>query len=371
MIITRKLEIFVAENDKELRKNYYNTLYETINTAVKVANFTASHLFMMDNSIPYLSEEDREKLTFLGCKGQKATRQNAPYVAASEIFKGKVDMGMISAIQQGVRKSYQEDRKKGMWNKSLRSYKSNMPVPFGANRFLQFGFREYADQDGVCKNGCFFTLMGIPFQIKFGRDRSNNRSIVENIIDGKYKMCTSSIKADGKKIFLLLCVDLPQKNIELKENKIMTAFLDAYYPIVCTCEINAKQAYDSGIKVFQIGNKEEFLYRRIQIQEAVKRCQINNRYTKGGQGRKKKCQAIDRYHEKEKKYVDTKLHTYSKMLVELAAKHKCAEIVLMNQKEKEDIAKEDQFLLRNWSYYGLKEKIAYKAQRYGIKLTVK
>ena len=118
MIITRKLEIFVAENDKELRKNYYNTLYETINTAVKVANFTASHLFMMDNSIPYLSEEDREKLTFLGCKGQKATRQNAPYVAASEIFKGKVDMGMISAIQQGVRKSYQEDRKKGMWNKT-------------------------------------------------------------------------------------------------------------------------------------------------------------------------------------------------------------------------------------------------------------
>ena len=51
----------------------------------------------------------------------------------------------------------------------------------------------------------------------------------------------------------------------------------------------------------------------------------------GGKGRKKKCQAIERWHEKEKNYVDTKLHIYSRMLVDMAVKHKCGKIVLMNQ----------------------------------------
>lgn len=375
MIITRKIEVFIAEDDKDLRKSYYEKLYDTVNIAVKVANFASSHLFMMDNSIPYLSPEDKEKITFLGCKGQKATRQNAPYVAVSEAFKGKVDMGMASCVLQTVQKAYQDDRKKGMWNKSLRSYKSNMPVPFKADRFLNLRFADYTGGDGQMRTGCFFTLIGIPFQMRFGRDRSNNRAVVERVISGEYKMCTSSLQVDGKKLFLLLCVDMPQKEVKLKEGKVMSAFLDVLTPIVCTCEVNAKQAYDSGKKCFEIGSKEEFCHRRLQIQEAVRRCQINNRYTEGGKGRKKKCQALDRYHEKEKNYVDTKLHTYSRMLVDLAVKHKCSELVLKNQKEKETQAKADHekgehFVLRNWSYYGLKEKIAYKAKMVGIKLTV-
>lgn len=375
MIITRKIEVFIAEDDKDLRKSYYEKLYDTVNTAVKVANFASSHLFMMDNSIPYLSPEDKEKITFLGCKGQNATRQNAPYVAVSEAFKGKVDMGMASSVLQTVQKAYQDDRKKGMWSKSLRSYKSNMPVPFKADRFLNLRFADYTGGDGQMRTGCFFTLIGIPFQMRFGRDRSNNQAVVDRIISGEYKMYTSSLQVDGKKVFLLLCVDMPQKEVKLKEGKVMSAFLDVLTPIVCTCEVNAKQAYDSGKKCFEIGSKEEFCHRRLQIQEAVRRCQINNRYTNGGKGRKKKCQALDRYHEKEKNYVDTKLHTYSRMLVDLAVKHKCSELVLKNQKEKEAQAKADHekgepFVLRNWSYYGLKEKIAYKAKMVGIKLTV-
>ena len=61
------------------------------------------------------------------------------------------------------------------------------------------------------------------------------------------------------------------------------------------------------------------------------------------------------------------------MLVDIAIKHKCANIVLMNQTHRENHAKEDNkngepFVLRNWSYYGLKEKIEYKCKIAGIKL---
>lgn len=374
MVITRKIEVFVCESDKDIRRAYYDKLYANRDAAVKVANMAVSHLFALDNTMPYLTEEAKETIQYIGCKGQSATKQNAPYVAASEAFKGKgIYMGMIPSVLQNVQKMYQEDRKKGMWNRSLRSYKANMPVPIKATLYKNMRFAEYTNGDGKTAIGCFFEVMGIPFQMRFGRDRSGNRLIVERVISGEYKMCTSSIQVDGSKTFLLLCVDIPKKEVTIKENKTLYAFLGVITPIICTTEVQAAQEYDSGMKIFEIGTKEEFNYRRRQIQEAVRRCQINNRYSVGGKGRKKKCQALDRWHEKENNYVDTKLHTYSRMLVDLAIKHECGNIVLMNETHREIFAKEqnqdgEPFILRNWSYYGFKEKIAYKCKMVGIKL---
>ena len=371
MIITRKIEVFVCEDDSERRKKYYEKLYDNRNVAVKVANMGISHLFALDNTMPYLSKEDKETIQFLGVRGNKATRQNAPYVAASEAFKGEADMGMVSCILQNVYKAYHDDRKKGMWNKSLRSYKSNMPIPFKADRFPDLRFALYENGKGEKQEGCFFTLMGIPFQMKFGRDRSGNRMIVERVLSGEYKMRTSSIQVDSAKVFLLLCVDIPQVKVKLEEDKVMYAYLDVEQPIRCAWERNTSKGNDMDISY--IGSKEEFIHRRRQIQEAVRRCQINNRYTSGGKGRKKKCQAMERWHDKEINYINTKLHTYSRMLVDLAIRHKCGIIRLVDQKRREKIAKEDNlegepFVLRNWSYYGLKEKIAYKCKLAGIKL---
>lgn len=373
MVITRKIEVFVAEDDKEMRKAYYDKLYANRDIAVKVANMCASHLFALDNTMPYLSDEDKEKVTFLGVSGDASTKRNAPYVAASEAFKGQADMGMVSCVLQNVQKMYQDDRKKGMWARSLRSYKGNMPVPYQAKRFANLHFAEYTNGNGEKKEGCFFTLTGIPMQMRFGRDRSGNRVIVERVADGDYKMCTSSLQFDGKKIFLLLCVDIPKKEIKLDAKKILFAYLDVDVPIRCTTDVKAAKKYDSGMKWFEIGTKEEFLYRRRQIQEFVRRCQINNKYSTGGKGRKKKCQALEHWHEKELNYIGTKLHMYSRMLVDVAMKHKCGKIVLVNQKEREEKAKEENmrgepFLLRNWSYYGLKDKIKYKSRMVGIEL---
>lgn len=373
MVITRKIEVFVAEDDKEMRKAYYDKLYANRDIAVKVANMCASHLFALDNTMPYLSDEDKEKVTFLGVSGDASTKRNAPYVAASEAFKGQADMGMVSCVLQNVQKMYQDDRKKGMWARSLRSYKGNMPVPYQAKRFANLHFTEYTNGNGEKREGCFFTLTGIPMQMRFGRDRSGNRTIVERVADGDYKMCTSSLQFDGRKIFLLLCVDVPKKEVKLDAKKILFSYLDVDVPIRCTTDVKAAKGYDSGMKWFEIGTKEEFLYRRRQIQEFVRRCQINNKYSTGGKGRKKKCQALEHWHEKELNYIGTKLHMYSRMLVDVAMKHKCGKIVLVNQKEREEKAKEENmrgepFLLRNWSYYGLKDKIKYKSRMVGIEV---
>lgn len=376
MIITRKIEVFICEGDKDLRKEYYNKLYRNRDIAVKIANMGISHMFALDNTTPYLSEEDREKIVYLGCEKsdgsrKPATKRNAPYVAVSDAFKGEADMGMASCLLQDVGKTYQDDRKRGMWNRSLRSYKSNMPIPYKRERFVNLRFAEYTNGEGEKRVGCFFTLMGIPFQCRFGRDRSNNEAVVKAVIDGEYKMCTSSIKIDGSKVYWLLCVDMPKQEYKPKKDKRLMAFLGVQNPITYCVSIKAKNDYDSGMKVFTIGTEEEFNHRRRQIQEAVKRCQTNNRYAKGGHGRTRKNKAINRWHDVEKNYIDTRLHTYSRLLVDAAVKNRCESIVLMAQESREDNAKEEQekgdnYVLRNWSYYGLVDKISYKASRYGI-----
>ena len=376
MVITRKIEVFICEDDKDQRRAYYEKLYAIREIAQQAANRSTSMLYAIDNLIPCLDDESRKLIQYIGAKGTPASRQNAAYTIMSYLYKDKMPgiMDMLSNLAQYVTKNYTEDRKKGMYKRALRSYKDSLPLSYQKKSFKNFSFSEYVNKEGEERTGCFFTLAGIPFQLKFGRDRSGNRLIVERVLNGEYKMCTSSIQIDGKKVFLLLCVDVPPKETKVNPDKELYAFLGVFNPIVCTCEINAYKEYDSGMKFWEIGTKEEFNYRRRQIQDAVRRCQINNRYSVGGKGRKRKCQAIDKWHEKELNYIDTKLHTYSKMLVDLAIKHGCGWIHLMNQKPREDKAKEDNqngepFVLRNWSYYGLKEKIAYKCKMAGIKLT--
>lgn len=375
MVITRKIEVFIPDSDKDQRRAYYDKLYAIKNIARDAANAATSHMFHLDNTIPYLDETSKQSIQYLGTKGTSASRQNVAYCVMSNLFKDKMPgiMDMLSNLAQMVTKNYNEDRKHGTWKRSLRSYKENLPIPYQKKSFKDFRFAEYENGEGKSIEGCFFSLAGIPFQMRFGRDRSGNRLIVERVLAGEYKMCTSSIKVDGKKVFLLLCVDIPKKEVKLDEKKAMYAYLGVMNPIICTCDVRAAKEYDSGFKWFEIGTAEEFNYRRRQIQEAVRRCQINNRYSIGGKGRSKKCQAIDRWHDKENNYVDTKLHTYSRMLVDMAVKHKCGRIVLMNQQPREDKAKDDNqngepFVLRNWSYYGFKEKIAYKCKMIGIKL---
>lgn len=394
MVITRKIEVFICESDKDLRRSYYDKLYDIRNIAQKAANAATSHLFMLDNKIPYLDEASRETIQFVGTKGTPASRQNAAYCVMSNLFKESMPgiMDMLSNLAQYVTKNYNEDRKKGIYKRSLRSYRDTLPIPYQRKSFRDLRFAEYENGEGKKSEGCFFSLAGIPFQMRFGRDRSGNRLIVERVINGEYKMCTSSIQINGNKCFLLLCVDIPKKEVKLDADKTLFAFLGVLNPIICTCNVRAANDYRNGdghtsltggdphsgsemnnYRVWQIGTKEEFHYRRRQIQEAVRRCQINNRYSIGGKGRKKKCKAIERYHDKEKNYIDTKLHTYSRMLVDLAIKHRCGKIVLMRETHREEDAKQqnqegDALVLRNWSYFGLKEKIAYKCKMSGILL---
>jgi len=370
MIITRKIQVFVSEADNDLKKEMVHTVYQWRDLVRKAANTIVAHKFCQEQikDFVYLKDEIKDKFYVKDIikDGKGMSEQNTTYRVLADMLKGKVPSDIYTCLNQAVGNSYKETRKDIYIGKaSLRTYKNNIPMPFSAKALSNIHW------DNESKR-FYFVLFGIPFATHLGHDRSNNKAIIDRCISGEYKMCSSSLAIDDdrKKMFLYLCVDIPKKDIVLDEKRCTYAFLSPITPIIYS---NGKTGIDldEDCKGYSIGDKEEFLHGRLQIQEALRRTQIAARYNKGGKGRKRKTQSLDRFHEKELNYINTKLHLYSKLLVESAKRNNSATIILVNQKQKECEAKEDMFLLRNWSYYGLIEKIKYKAKMYGIEVEKK
>ena len=119
-----------------------------------------------------------------------------------------------------------------------------------------------------------------------------------------------------------------------------------------------------------IGSREEFLYRRLALQSARRRAQVGATHCRSGKGVKRKTKAVDNYRQAERNYVHQRLHVYSRKLIDFCIKHRAGTLILLNQEEKIALAKEEEFVLRNWSYYELTQKIKYKAEKAGIELIV-
>lgn len=119
-----------------------------------------------------------------------------------------------------------------------------------------------------------------------------------------------------------------------------------------------------------IGSKEEFLYRRLAIQACQKRIQAGVAYARSGNGVKRKQKATYKTENLESHYVSHRLHLYSRKLIDFCIQQQAGTLILKNQEDKIGIAKEQEFVLRNWSYYELQTKIKYKAEKAGIELII-
>lgn len=356
MILTRKIEIYVNEPDKEIKSEHFNTLHKWRFTCLKAANILSSHYFTMDNikNMVYLDDSVKVKLADKNKDPEgilSTSYRNTGYQLVSSLFKGTMPMDILSNLKDVIFKTYKEEKTeyyKG--DRSLRSYRNNIPIPF-SSKALKFTKQENSKNYN-------FSLFKIPFATRMGADRSGNEIIIDRILSNEYKLCNSSITWDKRKNkwFLLLCYNQLEEKFNPTAGKIIEADLNVLIPIIAKAD---------GKKI-EIGHSDEFNYPRIQIQHKLHTLQKSLRYANGGKGRKSKLQAIERFKKKEKNYVTTKLHTYSRMLVRFAIKEKAEKIILKNQNLKESSVKENDFVLRNWGYYGLKQMIEYKSHRVGI-----
>lgn len=364
MVVTRKIEVYVAEKDLELKKNYIHTIYEWRDTSRRLANLISTHKFVLHNVKDFVCMKDEIKEKFyvkdILKEGKGMSENNITYRMCSELVKGKMPSSIYNNLNRQICGYVNADIKDVMMGKiSLRSYRNNIGIPFDKSKI------SFSEKD----KRYYFSFYGIPMCCMLGRDRSNNEVMIRRVMDGEYQVCTSSVMIDDnrKKMYLLLVVDIDASKHELHEDKVMYAFLGVGTPIICSTDVNAKEERDSGMKVWRIGSKEQFLHQRLSIQAGLRRCQATCKYSRGGHGRKRKTEAVERWHKKESNYVKTMMHTYSRELVNMAVKYSCGSIVLMKQKEREEKAKEDGFVLRNWSYFGLKGMIEYKCKMEGVR----
>lgn len=359
MVVTRKIQLLIDSEDQQVVKNAIDQLYNWQWICFRAANMIMSHHFIQERMKDFFYLTEDIKLKIADEKKEedgmlKSSRQNTTYRLLSNHFKGQIPTNILSNLNNTLI-SYFNKEKDAYWKgeKSIRNYKRNLPMPFGAEVISRLS--RTADNRNFS-----FRLFQIPFKTYLGKDRSDKKTMLDRIMSGSLKLRTSTIQLDNGKIFLLAAIQIEKEQQVLDPAIIAEASLSIEHPV--TVKIGEHQQ--------AIGNREEFLHRRLSIQAAVNRMKKAVNFNSGGHGRKKKMKSLEDYRHMEKRYVEQKLHVYSRMLIDFCIKHQAATLLLINQQEKEEIAKENHYLLQNWSYYSLKEKIGYKAAKAGIQVIV-
>lgn len=166
-------------------------------------------------------------------------------------------------------------------------------------------------------------------------------------------------KYERTKIFLLASLTFDKEPWKLDEDSICYCELDPEIPIKVRI----------GNKQYNIGNKEEFQYRRLGIQGAYSRIQKNLTFNNGGRGRMKKYEPLETYKNYEKDFVADKVHNYALRVIKYCLEYNCKYIYLCAPKKPVgNDTEEEKFLIRNWSYGQAQSKIEYKAARYNIEV---
>lgn len=204
-------------------------------------------------------------------------------------------------------------------------------------------------------------MCGFELEIILGKRNNENvnelKATLERCISGEYKICQSSITID-KDVILNLTIDIPlETKYKPIKGRVLGVDLGIKYPAYMCLS-------DDTYKRKAIGSATDFIRVREQMQSRRKHLQKNIKLTKGGKGRKKKTQALERIRDKERNFANTYNHSISKKVVEFAKQHKCEKIHL------EKLTKDGfpNTILSNWSYYELQNMIDYKAEREGIKV---
>jgi len=359
MVVTRKIQLLIDSKDPEVVKETWTQLYRWQNICFRAANMIVSHHYLQAQVKDFFYFTEEIKLKLMNQKTDEngilqLSREGSIYQVLSRHFKGQIPMNMMGCLNHSLL-SYFDKEKVAYWKgeKSLRNYKKNISMPFSAAAITKVTRTE---------NGrdFRFNLFKIAFRTYLGIDKSNKRLMLERIRTGDLTMLTSQLQLIKGKIFLLAAIRIDKEQNSLDMAVIAEASLSIEHPVVVKI----------GKYECAIGNKEEFLHRRLAIKAAISRMQKGASFNCGGHGRKRKMKSLYDYWHMEKRYVEAKLHVYSRMLINFCLKHQAATILLVNQQAKEELAKENDFLLQNWSYFSLKEKISYKAEKAGIQVIV-
>ncbi|TZG00032.1 hypothetical protein FW781_08940 (plasmid) [Chryseobacterium panacisoli] len=356
--LTRKIQLLIDVPSNE-KNEIWEKLYRYQNRCFRAANFIVSHLYVQEmiKDFFYLTEEIQYKLADAN-KDQMGifTRSKTSTTARTvfDRFKGEIPTDILGSLNNTIQSTFSKN-KADYWQglKSLRNFKKDIPIPLPVKCISKMKY------DPEKKAFCF-NMFAIPVKTYLGKDFSDKRLIMERLLRGEINFCTSQIQLKAGKIYWLAVFEFEKEKHLLQPEIIAEACLSLEHPIV---------AKANNVRI-NIGTKEEFLYRRLAIQASQKRIQESIAFARSGNGVKRKQKALYKTENLESKYVSHRLHVYSRQLIDFCIRQQAGTLVLKNQEDKIGIAKDNEFVLRNWSYYELQTKIKYKAEKAGIELII-
>ena len=358
MTLTRKIQLLI-DLPSDQKNEMWEKLYRYQNRCFRAANLIASHLYVQEmiKDFFYFTEEIQYKLADekkdqMGMFNRSKTGTTARMVY--DRFKGEIPTDILGSLNNTIQSTFSKN-KADYWQgtKSLRNYKRDIPIPLPVKCISKMRYDE--ETKAFC-----FNMFAIPVKTYLGKDYTDKRVVMERLLKGKIKLCTSQIQLKDRKIFWLAVCEFEKEKHLLKPEIIAEASLSLEHPIV---------AKANNVRI-NIGSKEEFLYRRLAIQASQKRIQEGIAYSRSGNGAKRRKKALYKSENMESKYVSHQLHLSSRKLIDFCIKQQAGTLVLKNQENKIGIAKEQEFVLRNWSYYELQTKIIYKAEKAGIEVII-
>lgn len=407
--ITRKIEVFLhkhgdSEEAAQRLKDEYRIWDDINNNLYKVANRIVSHCFFNDTyeyrlklhsprfqeiekllSNPKrnkLSDEDikqlkaERKLLFADFKKQRQTflrggiedgpnpEQNSTYKVISNEFIDTIPSEVLTNLNQNISSTYKEyalDVERGV--RTIPNFKKGIPVPFSIKHGGEIMLKRRED-------GSIYVRFpkGLEWDLSFGRDRSNNREIVERVLNGQYDIGNSSIQeTKNHKRFILLVVKIPKENRNLNKDRVVGIDLGINIPLYAA--LNDNEYGGMGI-----GSRDQFLKVRMRMAAQKRELQRNLRYTtNGGHGRTQKLQALDRLEGKERNWAHLQNHIFSKSVIEYALKNGAGVIQMerlagFGRDKNEEVDENFKFILRYWSFFELQTMIEYKAKAAGIEV---
>ena len=400
--ITRKIEVHLHRHGEgeaaEQRLKEENSIWDEINNNLyKAANRIISHCFFND-AYEYrlkmqsprfreiekllnnakkkkLSDEEvkalkvERKQLFSEFKEQRAaflqgSEQNSTERIARDEFSKIIPTNILANLNQRISSTYREyslEVERG--NRTIPNYKKGIPVPFSIKQQGKLQIRKRED-------GSIYIRLpkGLEWDLSFGRDRSNNREIVERILSGQYDAGNSSIQeTKNNKRFLLLVVKIPKEARSLDKNRVVGVDLGINVPLYAATNDN-----EYGGK--SVGSREEFLKVRMRMVAQKRELQRNLRHsTRGGHGRTQKLQALDRLKDKERNWVHLQNHIFSKTIIEYALNNNAGVIQMerltgFGHDKNDEVGNEFKFIRRYWSFFELQTMIEYKAKAVGIEV---
>jgi IS605 OrfB family transposase len=231
---------------------------------------------------------------------------------------------------------------------SIPSYrKDSMAIPFSYDNNIRLS------ENNVYE---FRFFNDVKFKLNFGRDRSNNRVIIDRILSNEYKPLASHIKIEKNKIFLDLTYSFEsEENVNISKDKIVGVDLGINRPMTIAREDG------TYVKQIEIGGKIQLT--RLSIHKQKRTLQGSLRHSSGGHGVTKKMAKMESLRRYEHNFMKTMNDTLSRELIKYCISEGVGTIKLENLT---GITEHANHFLKTWSYYQLQQMIEYKAAEFGI-----